>query len=275
MSGTIRTPIVDKNGKQTTVHKRADSATGTNRAVGLRTPPASSAKVVPGLYSGVPSMAEAWNPEAYIDRSYPEFSTIVEPVNRAETVKALSDASGRKSKGEVRWVELNYRNTDTSKVREGAGMSKYSLPMRDRSDTFNIVPPKDGTPVIIRNGSGFSQLNIESGNAVIVLSSSSGNPLHISGDANVVVILGEGAKCSLDVSGDATVQIVPQSGSRGSVSPKENAQVEIMDYVASEDQHSFRDLSIPIDYEAVAKAKEENRVSEESALQEWMDGKKK
>ena len=273
MSETIRTPIVDKNGKATTVHKKVDAGKP-NRTRGLGVPTVAKPKDAPGLFIGRPSLGAAWNPEAYIDRSYPEFSEVTEPSNRVETIKALSDSSGKKAGGSVRWVELNYVNTDTTRLRNAPGLIKYELPLKDRNDTFNIIPPKDGTPMIVRNTSGFTQLNIESGNAVIALNSASGNPLRIAGDANVVVILAPNAKCSIEVEGEATVQIVPQVGSRGWVTPKENAQVEIMDYAVGEDQHSFTDTSIPIDYDAIAKAKAEEKESTEDALQAWMNGKK-
>ena len=271
---TVRTPIVDKNGKATHVNKKVDTGSSANgRLASVTSPPKSKPQSAPGLREDAPRNNEAWNPDAYVDSSYPTFSTIIEPATRSETVKALSDPSGRKSKGEVRWVELTWRNTDTSRVRDTSTVSKYSLPMSERADTFNIVPPTDGTPMIIRNHSGHNNLNIESGNAVINLTSSS-CPLRIAGDANVVVILGDG-KYSIDVADDAKVQIVPSVGSWGSVrlDKDSNAEIDVKDYLATPEQHKFRNLSIPVDYDELAREKADKVASNDEAMNAWMEAK--
>jgi hypothetical protein len=266
MSTTVRTPITDKNGKQTHVNKKVDTGATSGRTRTLGAPPKATATKAskPGLVEGKPNTTATWNPEAYLDPSYPAFSTIVEPKGQADAKKQLNDASGRKSKGAVRWVELNNVNTDTSRVRNN-GLSEYSKPMAERNDTFNVVPPTDGTPMIVRVGSGMVHLNVESGNAVVVLNSNWGNSLRVSGDANVTVIAGAGMKVSIDADEDAKVRIVPGIGTRGHISPKGNAEVDIVDYEATPDQHTFTDFSAPVPAKPVR-----NIAAEEARVQDWI-----
>jgi hypothetical protein len=263
---TVRTPIVDKNGKQTTVHKKVDTGAIKNRVGAVGAPPKTKVVEKPGLTSGRPEAANIL-PHHFIDPSYGDVTNydISVPKNRAETVKALSDPSGRKSKGNVRWLELDHQNTDTSRVRDG-GLSEYSKPMSERSDTFNIVPPKDGTPMVVRVQSGMVRLNIESGNAVVILSSSWGNSLRVAGDANVTVIGGFDSKLSIDAEEDATVTVVPQTGTRGHISPKGNANVEVTDYMTDHSRHSFTDFSVPLPVKP-----ERDIPAEEARVQAWME----
>jgi len=264
---TVRTPIFDKNGKLTTVHKRLDGDKIHNRSRGLDVPPKTASAVVqkPGLIDGKPSSTDTWNPEAYLDDSYSKTSDLIRPSGQADTKKQLSDPSGRKSQGKVRWVDLDYKNTDTTAPRM-VGLSEYSKPMSERRDTFNIVPPTNGTPMIVRVNSGMARLNIESGNAVVVLNSGWGNSLRVAGDANVTVIAGADMKVSIDATEDAKVRIVPGIGTRGHISPKENAQVEIVDYEATADQHTFTDFSVPRPVKPTRDV-----AAEETRVQEWIE----
>lgn len=119
------------------------------------------------------------------------------PLNVTELRKVLKNRRG--GQGIVRKVYLN--NTISAK------------------GNLLVQPPSDGTPIVIYNNSGFNDLEIDGGRAIIITASPQGNSVSVKNGADVVVIARPHAK--------TTVEIKDENNSVLLMEPEENSRANI------------------------------------------------
>jgi len=189
---TEKTPIVDKNGKATHVHKKVEGAT-TSRQL-----PDVPRLVTPVNLIHHPGKGAPYFPQSYVDDFDFTDDAVREGGSVGESIHLINDADGTQSNGKVRWVELTDNNTN-------------------QSSDFTIVPPKDGTPIIVRARADVPNLRVDSGNAVIALTNSGETHLTVSGTANVVVMCHQGSTPHITIEGSPRLTIVPQHRVNGHI----------------------------------------------------------
>lgn len=94
--------------------------------------------------------------------------------------------------------------------------------------TFNVVGPKNGDPLIVIVNTGTPQLNIVSGNVIVKAHSAwSDNPITVSGDANAAILVGFDTSVKVKAEGNSVVRVVPSDGSWGLVTSDPGAQINV------------------------------------------------
>jgi hypothetical protein len=123
------------------------------------------------------------------------------PSTLAKARAALSNVRGEKD-GAVRVVDLNHENTG-SKSREIVNL--------------DIRGPKDGRPLVVINNGSFVNLNVVSGNVVIVAGASHGNPITVKDKATATILGRPNVKASVVVNAGGEAVYVPFKNSRTSI----------------------------------------------------------
>ncbi len=121
----------------------------------------------------------------------------LEPENVTELRKAVKNRRG--GKGVTRKVYLN----------------KYT----SVNGPLEVQPPTDGTPIIIYNKTGFNNIHIDGGRAVIVADSQHGNVITAKNGADVVVIARPNAKTRVEAIGsdNSVLLMEPTENSRATI----------------------------------------------------------